>query len=342
MPIPPTDAMAPPEDKASASPESGSSFPGLKRVLAKLWPLLLALAILAYLFTRIPRAALWDALASGPWLWLGAYIVFVVLLVLLADAYATCVSLRVMGLRPQFSLIVLVRGATYLLGILNYSLGQGALGFYLQRSGLATVRAAGIVLFLLIVNSGLLLIMSGLGLLAGAFPGGGFPGLSFLALGLAAGMLAYLIVVSLRPHFLQGSRLLAPLLEAGLGGHLRAAAGRMPHVLILLITFWGAIRLWGIPVPLLQGLVVIPVVLFLSALPITPAGLGTFQAGMVILLGPYVPLADPEARAAAVLAFSLVYQCLGLTIQAILGIWCCQKIPGIDSFYSCLRENPRE
>ncbi len=331
--------MAPPEDNTKAPPESGSFFPGLKRFLAKLWPVMLALAILAYLFARVPRAALWDALATGPWLWLGAYAVFVVLVVLLADAYATCVSLRVMGLRPQFSRIFLVRGATYLLGVLNYSLGQGALGFYLQRSGLATARAAGIVLFLLIVNSGLLLIMSGLGLLAGALPG--FPSLFPLALGLAAGMLAYLIVVSLRPHFLQNSRLLAPLLEAGLGGHLRAAAGRMPHVLILVLTFWGALRLWGIPVPLLQGLVLIPVVIFLSALPITPAGLGTFQAGMVILLSPYVPLAAPEARAAAVLAFSLVYHFLGLAIQAMLGLWCCRKIQGVDSLYSCLRENPR-
>ena len=205
--------MAPTKDKASAPPESGSFFHGLKGFLAKIWPLLVALVILAYLFARVPRAALWEALAGGPWLWLGAYVVLVVLLALLADAYATCVSLRVLGLKPQFSLIVLVRGATYLLGLLSYSLGQGALGFYLQRCGLTTFRAAGIVLFLLIVNFGLLLIMSGLGLWAGALPG--FPGLSFLALGLAAGMLAYLSVVSLRPQFLQGWRLLAPLLEAG-------------------------------------------------------------------------------------------------------------------------------
>ena len=329
----------PPADKASVPPGSGSFFPGLKRFLSKLWPLLVALAILTYLCARVPRAALWDALATGPWLWLGAYIALAMLLVLLADAYATCVSLRVMGLRPQFFLIVLVRGATYLLGVLSYSLGQGAMGFYLQRCGLATARAAGIVLFLLIVNSGLLLIMSGLGLLAGALPG--FPGLSALALGLAAAMLAYLIVVSRRPQFLQGWRLLAPLLEAGLGGHLRAAAGRLPHVLILVLTFWGALRLWGIPVPLLQGLVLIPVVLFLAALPITPAGLGTFQAGMVLLLSPYVPLAAPESRAAAVLAFSLVYHFLVLAIQSILGLWCCRKIQGIDSLYSCLSENPK-
>ncbi len=318
------------ENRGPGLPDSGS-----KGFLAKLWPLLLALAILAYLFVRIPRVALWEALASGPWVWLGVYIIFVVLLALLADAYATCVSLRVMGLRPQFSLIVVVRGATYLLGVLSYSLGQGAIGFYLQRSGLATACAAGIILFLLIINFGVLLIIAGLGLLAGALPS-----LSSLALGLAAGMLAYLIVVSLRPQFLRRSRLLAPLLEAGLGGHLRAAAGRLPHVLILIFTFWGGLHLWGIPIPLLQGLVLIPVVLIISALPITPAGLGTFQAGMVILLSPYVPLANPEVRAAAVLAFSLAYNFLGLIIQIILGIWCFRKIQGIDFLHSCLGENP--
>jgi hypothetical protein len=214
------------------------------------------------------------------------------------------------------------------------------MGFYLQRCGLATARAAGIVLFLLIVNTGLLFIMSSLGLLAGALPG--VPGLDALALGLAAGMLAYLIVVSRRPRFLQGSRLLAPLLEAGWGGHLRAAAGRLPHAVILVLTFWGGLRLWGLPVPWLQGLAVIPVVLFLAALPITPAGLGTFQAGMVLLLSPYVPLAAPEARAAAVLAFSLVYHFLGLAIQSILGLWCCRKIQGVDSLYACLRADPPE
>jgi uncharacterized membrane protein YbhN (UPF0104 family) len=301
-----------------------------------LWPLLLALAILAYLFARIPRAALWDALATGPWLWLGAYTVFVVLLALLADVYAMDIALTITGLNLQFSQIFLVRGATYLLGLLNYSLGQGAFGVYLQRSGVPTVRAAGIMLFLLIVNSGMFLLMSCLGVLAGALFGGSFSRFASLAFGLTGCLLAYLSVVSLRPRFLQGWRLIAPLLEAGLGGHLRAAAGRMPHVLVLILTFWGALHLWGIPIPLLKGIILIPVILFLSALPITPAGLGTFQGSMVLLISPYVPLANPEARAATVLAFSLVYHFLGIIIQAILGLWCFQKIGRFGSFRSCL------
>ncbi|MHB9072547.1 MAG: lysylphosphatidylglycerol synthase domain-containing protein [Desulfobaccales bacterium] len=299
----------------------------------------MALAILAYLFARIPRAELWDALANGPWFWLGAYSVLVVLLALLADAYATDIALTVTGLKLRFSQIFLVRGATYLLGLLNYSLGQGAFGVYLQRSGVATVRAAGIMLFVLIVNFGVFLFMSCLGVLTGALFGGGFARFASLALGLTGGLLAYLSVVSLRPRFLQGWRLIAPLLEAGLGGHLRAAAGRMPHVLVLILTFWGALHLWGIPIPLLKGIILIPVILFLSALPITPAGLGTFQGSMVLLISPYVPLDNPEARAATVLAFSLVYHFLGIIIQAILGLWCFQKIGRLDSFRSCLKED---
>lgn len=300
----------------------------------------MALVTLAYLFARITWEDLLEALRSGPWLLLAAYTVLQSLLTLLADAYATCVSLRVMSLNRRLSVIFLVRGATYLLGILNYTLGHGAMGFYLQRCGLTTARATGIVLFLLAVNLGVLLGMSGLGLLAAGLPGAGLLSPSAIAFYLAGATIFYLTVIFLRPRFLQGWQLTAPLLEANLHGHLRAAAGRVPHVLILILGTWGGLRLWGIPVPLPQGLVVIPVILFLSALPITPAGLGTFQAAMVILISPYVPLANPEARAAAVLAFSLVYHCLSLAIQAILGLWCCQKINHLDSIPSGLRENP--
>lgn len=327
--------MAPAEDKASASPESGSSLPGLKRVLARLWPVLVALAILVYLFAGIPREAMWVAFKTGPWLLLAGYTVLQVFLALLADVYAIRVALGIMGLKLRFFQIFLVRGATYLLGLLNYALGQGALGFYLQRSGLTAARATGIILFLLVVNFGVLLGMSGLGLWAGGLPGAGFLSPSALALYLAGGMIAYLTIVALRPRFLQDWRLTAPLLEAGFSGHLRAATGRVPHVLVLILTYWGALRLWGIPVPLLEGLVLIPVVLFIGALPITPAGLGTTQAAMVILFSPYVPLANPEARAAAVLAFSLVAYFWGITIQASLGLWCCRKIQGREALHSC-------
>ena len=144
------------------------------------------------------------------------------------------------------------------------------------------------------------------------------------------GVLLYLTIIGFRPRFLQRYQLLAPLLEAGLSGHLRAAAGRLPHILVLVLAYWGALRLWGIPVPLAQGVAMVPMILLIGGLPITPVGLGTTQAALVLLFSPYVLSTSPEVRAAAVLAFSLIYYFLGMGAQALLGLWCWLRLRHIN------------
>ena len=314
--------MVLPKPKGSASVGLEPAVPARRGVFAKIWPWLVALAILAFLFTRIPRKALFTAIETGPWLSLGVYTFLQVILVLCADAYATSVTLAITGFRQRFFLIFLARGATYILGILSYALGQGAFGLYLQRSGVATIRAAGIMVFLMIVNLGVLLFVASFGLMAGANMGSSHFDLSPLGYGLLVGVVLYLAIIVLRPRFLRRYQLLVPLLQAGLRGHLRAAGGRLPHVLLLVLTYWGALRLWGITVPLAQGMILVSLVLLISALPITPVGLGTTQAALVFLLSPYAPLPTPEARAAAVLAFSLIYYFWGIVVQALLGLGC--------------------
>jgi hypothetical protein len=314
--------MTPLKAKRSSSLELEPFVPAPRGIFAKLWPWLVSLVILAFLFAWVPQKALFTALQAGPWLILGLYTFLQAFLILLADAYATSVSLAITGFRKQFLLIFLARGATYILGILNYALGQGAFGLYLRRSGVATIRAAGTMLFLMIVNIGVILLVASFGLLAGGYPGTAHFDLSLLGYGLLVGMVLYLAIIGLRPRCLQSYQLLAPLLEAGLTGHLRAAVGRLPHILVLVITYWGALRLWGIPVPLAQGVAMVPIVLLIGALPFTPAGLGTTQAALVLLFSPYVPLPNSEVRAAAVLAFSLIYYFLGIVAQGLLGLWC--------------------
>jgi len=322
--------MTPPKAKRSASLGIERSGPAPRGVFANLWPCLVSLAILAILFAWIPREALFMALKAGPWLTLGVYTIFQVLLVLWADAYATSISLAITGFRQQFSRIFLVRGATYVLGILNYGLGQGAFGFFLQRSGVAAIRAAGTMLFLMVINLGVLLFVASFGLLAIGYPRTTHLGLPFLGYGLLVGMVLYLAIIGLRPRFLQNYQLLAPVLEAGLRGHLRAAGGRLPHILVLVLTFWGALRLWGIPVPLTQGVAMVPIVLLIGALPIAPAGLGTTQGALVFLFSQYVPIPNSEVRAAVVLAFSLIYYFLGIVVQALLGLWCWLRLRHIN------------
>jgi hypothetical protein len=264
-------------------------------------------------------AALRGGLAHGPWGWLAAYTLPFILITLAADAYATGVCLRIAGEPRPFGALTLVRGATYLLGLLNYALGQGGIGLYLHRTGVRAVRGTGIVLFLLIVNFGALAAAAALGIVWG---GRELAGLRGTAIGILAAGAVYLGVIALRPAFLARREVLAPLFEAGPLGHLAALAGRMPHLLLLILGHWGAMWIWGIRVPPGQALARMPAVILASVVPLSPSGLGTVQATQLLLFAPYAPAASTAAREAAVLSYSLAFTFLGLLSQALTGAVC--------------------
>ena len=62
------------------------------------------------------------------------------------------------------------------------------------------------------------------------------------------------------------------------------------------------------------------VVLLIAALPVTPNGLGTTQVLQVLFFGAWAQGATPEARAADVLAFSLVHWAFSLVWQLGIGL----------------------
>ena len=257
--------------------------------LLKRWlPWGVAVAVLAVLFTRIPFAALRGSLSQGRYLVLAAYVLFEILAVLPFDAWGTREALTAAGVRRGFGEVLLARGATYLLGLLSYLVGQGGVGVWLARRGVKGAQATAAV-FLLVVSNGIVLVLiAAAGLLLD--PPEEQRGLLMPVVAACfAGILVYLALIALRPAWLARWGALAPLFEAGLAGHLRAIAARVPHMLLLALLHWGAFRVWGIPVPLLRGIALMPVVLLVSALPITPGGLGSTQALQVALL---LPLGD--------------------------------------------------
>jgi uncharacterized membrane protein YbhN (UPF0104 family) len=150
--------------------------------------------------------------------------------------------------------------------------------------------------------------------------------LSILVVATLLGTLAYLGILRLRPAFLTRHAALAPLFQAGVPGHLRAAAARLPHMLLLAVLHWGAFRMWGIPVPFVRGVTLMPVVLLVAAVPITPSGLGTTQALQVLFFSPWSPEVGQAAREASVLAFSLVHQVFSLLGMALVGLLCLTRL----------------
>ncbi len=227
----------------------------LRILIKKSLPWAVALAILSALFLWIPFTTLCQSLSGGPWLKLGLYIFLQVVATLFLDAFATNISLMITGIKQKMGETLLVRGATYLVGILNYALGQGGIGLYLHRAGVKAARITGILLFLFIVNMVVLMLVASMGLLVGGLRNIGSEALSLIISLLIASTVAYLFIIALRPRVMRDFQVLTPLFAAGMKGHLIAALARFPHVLFMVLAYWGAVRLWGIGVPFSHGII---------------------------------------------------------------------------------------
>src|SRR6202035_5310262 len=101
----------------------------------RLLPWLAAAALLGYLFARLPRDQVARALAAGPPGTLAGFAAVMAVLALLADAAATRTALARTGMRRPFRQLLLARGASYLLSLLNPAAGLGGVGYYLVRTG---------------------------------------------------------------------------------------------------------------------------------------------------------------------------------------------------------------
>jgi len=231
------------------------------------------------------------------------------------------------GPTAQLSLtdILLVRGATYLLAAINYNVGQGAIVYFVHRvARVPVVRGVATVLLIMGINVLALLFLATFGLaVAPAVP----HALKLIVAVAYAGLAVYVAAVLARPRWLASRPLFDVLLGAGLGGHARALAVRLPHIAILFAFQIVMLRGFGVAVPIIQAIAALPVVFFIAVLPISVQGLGTTQAAMIYFFARYAP-GDSHAQQAAVLAASLVGQVCTLTFQAVLGVACLKSRVG--------------
>jgi hypothetical protein len=142
-----------------------------------------------------------------------------------------------------------------------------------------------------------------------------------LVIGCAA-LGGYLVVIAIAPAFLANREIFAPLFAAGLRGHALAIAGRLPHVAVIVLGYWVAMRVWGIDVPFAVGVTVMPAVVIAAALPISPGGLGTTQAATVYFFNAYASGATADERGANVLAFAIVHFVYGVLAAMAVGLIC--------------------
>lgn len=284
-------------------------------------PWLVGLGIVVFVITRLPFDAFQRAVGQGPHLALAAMNLLSTIVVLCTDSLSTWIGLVAVGMRRRFTHVFAIRGATYLLFLLNYALGQGGFGFYLHRTGTSSLRAVGATLFLIGTNLATLLIVTAIAWGASGVDPGSETMWWVLVVG-CGGLAVYLAVIVAAPRGLAGREVFAPLFEAGLRGHLLAMLGRLPHVIAIVVGHVFAMWAWGVPVPFWIAVTVIPGVVIASVLPISPAGLGTMQAAFVFFFSEHAVGATADERAAYILAFAIVHFVYSVASSLLVGMAC--------------------
>jgi uncharacterized membrane protein YbhN (UPF0104 family) len=304
--------------------------------LARLAGAFVTVGLLVLLFRRIPFAQVWDSLRSAA-PWTVPVLTACVLLVYVADCFATWKTFSWFAAPLTFRETLLVRGSSYPLAAVNYAVGQGALAFFLHRTrGLALRRCAATVLLVMGINVLALLALTTVAALTGAqLPTGVIdavlgpvrrlgldvaPATALVALWLA--LLAYAVVVALRPAVLRSRPVFDVLLSAGLSGHLKALAVRLPHVGCLITFSYISLRAFGVSPPIGDAVLLLPMVYFVAVLPISVQGLGVMEAAMVLVFQKYAPGDGASAREAIVFAASLASHVLAVVVQVAVGLVC--------------------
>jgi len=274
-------------------------------------PFVIAIGLVGFVLSRLDLQAFLRHLSrvSAP-AFLGFMTAFVLALCA-ADSLATVLVYRKSVAPIRFRDFFILRGASYLPSILNHHVGQAFITLALSRvHKVPLARVAGATLLVYASWMGCVLGLSCIAIVLMGKP------LVWLAGPLGAGLL-YLAVLALRPAALARNRLLAPLFEAGVKGHLWALFARLPHLCVLFLGTWLPFWFFGVAIPVPAAFAYVPILMVAVTLPITPQGFGTRDVLAATFFEPYAPFPTKEERLAAIAA-STTAAGVALTLVEIL------------------------
>jgi len=228
----------------------------------------------------------------------------ITLALITADTFATVGIYRRTVCPVSFRQFFVLRAASYLPSLLNHHVGQAWLTYFISKTYRAPLwRVLGATLISYASTLGCLVLF---GILAVPFNFGRMPWLTPVVLPAVAIGIGYLVTIAIAPRRLRNWQTIAPLVETGLGGHLMAFWQRIPHMIVLFVATWVPFWFFGVRVPLAQALAMIPPLMLVTGLPITPQGVGTRDILAVQLFSDYA-VGTPDERRAAIVAASLCW-----------------------------------
>jgi hypothetical protein len=282
-------------------------------------PFVVAAALLAWVLVGIDWGEFADALTRVNILAFTAFGLVFMLALLLADAFAIAGVYRATVGSVTTTDIFVIRGASYLPTFLNYHVGVAWMTWFVAKVMRTSLwRMSGVTLIVYATTFGALYAF---GVVGAVLAGDRIPGLLPPIIGIGIAAIGYLAVLAWKPKALAERRLLAPLFETGVGGQLVLFARRLPHVGVLFVGTWVPFELFHIHIPTAEAFALIPVLMFVLALPLSPQGFGTRDAAAVLLFSG-LHGGDPDAAhsaiAACTLSMGVLYTLFQLPLSLVL------------------------
>ncbi|OHD66100.1 MAG: hypothetical protein A2176_04055 [Spirochaetes bacterium RBG_13_51_14] len=288
-------------------------------LIKRLLPWLVGAAILGYLIWRIEYYSLINALSRAHVaIYMSALFSFIILN-LFADTHNLYALLKHTKNRTPFGDCLIIRGASYLLMIVDYTLGMGSIAYYLKRlKNIPLARGTGLMfLFNYTTHTSLLLVALAGCLLAVDAPPPWLKQIAVTCTSLLAFSIVFVIALKLLPdrtffRKLKQSDLVKDYIESSLGVYVINILYRGGFYFTFIIFFYVAVRAFNMDIPFMALILYVPVILLIISMPISAFGLGTSQAAMLILFKNY-------GTPAQVLAFSLAYSASIIIVRGVIG-----------------------
>lgn len=281
---------------------------------------LIAVAVLYYLFRQVDKDKLLLALsAANLAIYLPLSVCFVALWFLI-ESQNLMFLFNMFGHGLTFKEMRFIRGASYMLMIINYNLGLGAIAWYLKnRNGIALTRAGSVMFFYYFVESVGITFFAMVGCL---LIYGQSPGIYGKIILIAGCMFFSYIALFFLIRFLPGrglftrfrsSALLATFYEADFPNYFKLSGLRAVYFASFIFFFYFGLKSFDVHVPLLSLIGLVPVIFFIGNIPVTPFGIGTIQAAMMFFFKGY-------GLEENILSFSVAYSATLLFLRAPIGL----------------------
>ena len=290
-------------------------------------------ALLAYLGFTTDFAAAWAAFRNADLALVIATIGVATFVTYLIDVVTVRMLLRRLGIRVGFKEFLRVKGASYLLNIVNYNLALVLMAAMIKKRNDRGWGAAGSPFVLLnFVDLSVFgaLVLAAIAAGQSPFEGVATIGVGLFAAGAVAGppILCGIARLHRLPGFLGrvfGHDLLEAFRHLSFGAIPVVMAQRSVLILAYAVMQWAFLHAFGTDIPVLQLLVFMPILSLIAFIPVSVSGLGSTQVVMREFFGPYVPAAiatTVAARASVIDAYSTA-SILGMMLLRIgIGLVC--------------------